>query len=52
MKYVHTLLFELLNKWCIFLKYCFEEVNNFLEKNIYKNEGYKAIPLENCMHNL
>jgi len=52
MKNVHTLLTQIIKQMVFFKSLIFKKQINFLENTISKNEGYKAIPLDNCMHNL
>ena len=52
MKNVHTLLILIIKQMVFFLILAFKKQIIFLENMIYKNEGYKAITLDNCMQNI
>ena len=52
MNNVHTLFIRIIKQTMFLKSFVFKKQLFFLEKTIYKNEGYNAIPLANCIRNL
>ena len=52
MKNVDTLLIQLTKEMVLFKSLVFKKQIIFLKNTISKNEGYKAILLDNYMHNV
>ena len=52
MNNVHTLFIRIIKQTMFLKSFVFKKQLFFLEKTIYKNEEYNAIPLASCIHNL